>query len=105
LGANLRRPFWTEVGIEFLLLVNETSESISIGLKMYPLLTKNSARGAVRLSDRLGGRLIIHWFERYLFGAISPHLQNLIVLGSKNVLKRDSDGDISLVNRRLLKMW
>ena len=27
----------------------------SIGLKMYLLLTKNSARGAVRFSDRLGG--------------------------------------------------
>jgi len=41
-----------------LLLVNETSESISIGLKMYLLLTENSARGSVGLSDRLGGGII-----------------------------------------------
>ena len=40
----------------FLLLSPQNLVTISIGLKMYFLITKNSARGSVGLSDRLGGR-------------------------------------------------
>ena len=40
----------------FAVLSPQNHLTISIGLKMYFLLTKNSARGAVRFSDRLGSR-------------------------------------------------
>ena len=38
----------------FVVLSPQNFLMTSIGLKMYFLLTKNSARGAVRFSDRLG---------------------------------------------------
>jgi len=52
LGANLRRPFWTEVIDTFVVLSPRTCLTTSIGFKMYFLLTKNSAWGSVGLSDQ-----------------------------------------------------
>ena len=87
MGANLRRPFWTAVAVTFLLLVNETSESISIGLKMYLLLTENSARGAVRFSDRLGTAILRQKVDEVLdVGSLN------IALFVPPMLKRDYFG-------------